>query len=107
MKISIFGLGYVGTVLTGCFARNGHQIIGVDTDAVKVDLINQGKSPVIEPELEPMIAQGVQDGRIRATTDHQSAVLQTELSRMALRQGRDFCGNCCGAGVPSSSGAGG
>jgi GDP-mannose 6-dehydrogenase len=80
LNISIFGLGYVGAVLTGCFARDGHRVIGVDTDATKVDLINRGESPIIEPDLQPLIAEGVRAGRIRATTDQRQAVLETDLS---------------------------
>lgn len=84
MKISIFGLGYVGTVLCGCFAKGGHTIIGVDTDTTKVDLINRGKSPIIEQDLEPLIAAGANSGKIRATTGHESAVAETEISMICV-----------------------
>ena len=56
MQISIFGLGYVGAVAAGCLCRDGHEVIGVDPAQVKVDLINQGQTPVIEAEIGEIIA---------------------------------------------------
>jgi len=84
MKISIFGLGYVGAVVSGCFARDGHEVIGVDTDPGKVDLINSGRSPIVEPGLESMIAAAVRAGNLRATADCREAVLTTELSMVCV-----------------------
>ena len=69
MKISIFGLGYVGAVSAGCLAKEGHEVIGVDPSGVKVDLINQGKTPIIEKDIGEIIEQAVQQGLLRATTD--------------------------------------
>lgn len=80
MKVSVFGLGYVGTVSAGCLAKRGHQAIGVDPVATKVDLMNQGKSPIIEAEISEIIASGVRGGRIRATLDAAQAVMDTDLS---------------------------
>lgn len=80
MKISIFGLGYVGTVSAGCLAQDGHDVIGVDPFRTKVELINEGRSPVIEAEIGEIIAQAVQTGRLRATEDQVNAVHETELS---------------------------
>ncbi len=80
MNISIFGLGYVGAVSAGCFAKNGHTVIGVDALPVKVDLINKGQTPIIEAEIGEIIAGAVADGRLRATTDVAAAVDETELS---------------------------
>ncbi len=80
MKISVFGLGYVGTVCAGCFAVEGHEIVGVDPVQVKVDFINQGHSPIIEPEIDGIIARHTKTGRIRATTDPLQAVMESDLS---------------------------
>lgn len=84
MKVSVFGLGYVGAVITACFSRQGHTIIGVDTDAFKVGQINAGKSPIIEPELEKMLGEGVAAGRVSATSDYKSAVLDSEVSMICV-----------------------
>jgi GDP-mannose 6-dehydrogenase len=80
LKISIFGLGYVGAVSAGCLAKNGHEIIGVDPVQTKVDLINQGHSPIIEEQIEEMIAEAVNDGSLRATADPVLAVCNTVMS---------------------------
>ncbi len=80
MKISIFGLGYVGTVSAGCLAREGHEVIGVDPLRTKVDLINSGKSPIIEAEIGEILAEAVRTGRLRATDNQDEAINQTELS---------------------------
>lgn len=80
MKISIFGLGYVGTVSAGCLANDGHEIIGVDPAQTKVDLINSGQSPVIEADIGEILASTAQAGRLRATSDPAQAIRETELS---------------------------
>jgi GDP-mannose 6-dehydrogenase len=80
LKVSVFGLGYVGTVSAGCLAQSGHEVVGVDPVATKVDLINQGQSPIIEAEINEIIASAVKSGRIRATQDSTQAILDTELS---------------------------
>jgi GDP-mannose 6-dehydrogenase len=80
LKVSVFGLGYVGTVSAGCLAQSGHEVVGVDPVATKVDLINQGQSPIIEAEINDIIASAVKSGRIRATQDAIQAILDTELS---------------------------
>ena len=61
MNIAIIGLGYVGCVSAACLANAGHRIIGVDVNPVKVDLINQGKSPIVEKEIDGLIAEAVAD----------------------------------------------
>lgn len=80
MKVSIFGLGYVGTVSAGCFANAGHQVIGVDPAQTKVELINNGFSPIIEADIGEIISSTARDGRLRATHDVLNATLATELS---------------------------
>ena len=56
MRISVFGLGYVGVVSAGCLARDGHEVLGVDPTAVKTRLVNEGRSPIVEPGLESIVA---------------------------------------------------
>jgi GDP-mannose 6-dehydrogenase len=80
VKISVFGLGYVGTVSAGCLAAEGHTVIGVDPVPAKVDLISRGQSPIIEAEIGEMIARTVGSGLLRATSDAAEAVNQTEVS---------------------------
>jgi len=80
LKISVFGLGYVGTVTAGCFAHDGHQVLGVDLSQTKVDLISRGQSPIIEADIGQIIASTSQAGRLRATNDQAQAVRETELS---------------------------
>lgn len=78
--ISVFGLGYVGSATIACLADSGHQIIGVDVSATKVDMINAGHSPIIEEGLDELLAKGVSAGRIRATQNAAEAVQASEAS---------------------------
>ena len=80
MRISVFGLGYVGAVSAACLAADGHTVLGVDTNPVKVDLLNQGHAPVIEAGLGELIEEGVRTGRLCATTDCDAAVSATDLA---------------------------
>ncbi|MCO7564447.1 UDP-glucose/GDP-mannose dehydrogenase family protein [Pseudomonas sp. S 311-6] len=84
MNISIFGLGYVGAVCAGCLSARGHHVLGVDISQAKIDLINQGKSPIVEPGLEQLLLDGVRQGRLRGTTDVQAAILTTDLSLLCV-----------------------
>ena len=80
MRISIFGLGYVGAVSAGCLAAEGHHVLGVDPVPDKVDLINRGRSPIVEAEIGELIARAVQSSSLRATRDPNEAIRETDLS---------------------------
>lgn len=84
MNVSVFGLGYVGAVSCGCFANDGMHVVGVDTNDDKVALVNDGRSPIIEPEIGDLIATAVQEGRLRATTDAAEAVRATDISVISV-----------------------
>ena len=84
MRISIFGLGYVGAVCSACLADAGNEVVGVDVSALKVDLTNQGKSPVVEPGLEQMMKEQVESGRLRASTDGAVAIRDTDLTLICV-----------------------
>ena len=80
MKISIFGLGYVGAVTAGCLASQGHTIVGVDVSAAKVEALNAGVAPIIEPGLPELLQAARNAGRLRATISCQDALVSTEAS---------------------------
>jgi len=84
MKISIFGIGYVGCVSAGCFARAGHDVIGVDVNPAKVEIINSGASPIVEPQINELIRDVVKTGKLSATTDSSQAVKSTEISLVCV-----------------------
>lgn len=84
MNISVFGLGYVGCVSLGCLASDGHNVIGVDVNSNKIDLINSGKPTIIENEIDVIIYEQHKKGLISATSDSQYAVLKSELSIIAV-----------------------
>jgi GDP-mannose 6-dehydrogenase len=84
MKISVLGLGYVGAVSAACLARDGHEVIGVDPERTKVDLINAGSSPIIEKDLSGIIAEQVAAGRLRASTELPAAVRHTDLALVCV-----------------------
>jgi GDP-mannose 6-dehydrogenase len=79
MKIAIFGLGYVGAVSAACLSKEGHEVTGVDANPDKVALITNGKSPVVEKDVDEMIQEGVANGSLRATTDSAAAVRDSDL----------------------------
>jgi GDP-mannose 6-dehydrogenase len=79
-RISIFGLGYVGAVSLACLARDGHKVIGVDIDPVKLDLIRNRKSPILEEGIQELMRDVVESGRVKVTDDASQALRDTELS---------------------------
>lgn len=84
MKISVFGLGYVGAVTAGCLAEQGHHIVGVDVHPQKVEDFNRGQAPIIEPELEALLRQAHAKGLLRATSNGAEAVAATEVSLVCV-----------------------
>ncbi|MGH9241650.1 MAG: nucleotide sugar dehydrogenase [Vicinamibacterales bacterium] len=84
MKVSVFGLGYVGSVSAAAFADEGHEVVGVDVVPDKVDAVNSGRSPIVEPGLADLLARGVGSGRLRATTSTEDAVRSTDLSLICV-----------------------
>jgi len=84
MKLSIFGMGYVGCVSAACFARAGHNIIGVDINPAKAEMINSKRSPIVEEGIAELIEAGVSTGRLRATTDSADAVLNSDISLVCV-----------------------
>jgi GDP-mannose 6-dehydrogenase len=84
MKISIFGLGYVGAVSLACLARDGHSVIGVDVDPVKLDLIGSGKTPVVEEGMVELMERVAASGRVAVTTDVAVGVRDSELSLICV-----------------------
>lgn len=84
MKLSVLGLGYVGCVSAASFAKRGHEVVGADVSPVKVDIINAGKSPIIEPGMDELIAEAVAKGSLRATSDASEAVMQTDVSLVCV-----------------------
>ena len=84
MKISIFGLGYVGAVSLACLARDGHSVIGVDIDETKLELIRSGRTPVVEEGMVELMERVAKSGRVSVTTDVMRAVRDTELSLICV-----------------------
>ena len=84
MKLSVFGLGYVGCVSAACFAKEGHEVWGVDVNPTKVEIINSGRSPIVETGVDDLINEMVKAERLRATTDSAEAVRNSELSLICV-----------------------
>jgi GDP-mannose 6-dehydrogenase len=84
MRISVFGLGYVGTISAVCLAKDGHDVFGVDIYQPKVEMINDGKSPIIESEIGDIINEVTGKGRLRATTSGHEAVSETVISLVCV-----------------------
>ena len=84
MKLSVFGIGYVGCVSAACFAKEGHDVISVDANPVKVEIVNSGKSPIVEADIDEFIGKMVREGRLRAVTDAIEAVRESEMSLVCV-----------------------
>ncbi len=80
LSVSIFGLGYVGSVSAACFASMGHRVIGVDVSRAKVDILASGQTPIIEARMSELVAEANRAGRLQATTDATEAVLNSDVS---------------------------
>jgi GDP-mannose 6-dehydrogenase len=84
MRIAIFGLGYVGCVSAACLASQGHKVIGVDVNPLKVQMINAGQTPIIEAGVDHLIAQAVAAGNLSATSDVGQAIANADLSLICV-----------------------
>ncbi|GAA4539874.1 nucleotide sugar dehydrogenase [Amycolatopsis samaneae] len=84
MQISVFGLGYVGCVSAACLASRGHQVVGVDVNPIKIDLVTRGKAPVVEERIGELTEEVVASGALRATTDVAEAVAGSEISLVCV-----------------------
>ncbi|MEQ9495289.1 MAG: nucleotide sugar dehydrogenase [Deltaproteobacteria bacterium] len=84
MRISIFGLGYVGAVSAGCLARDGHDVVGCDIDQTKLDLLASGKTPIIEEGMEDLIANAAKGGHLSVTNDAEEAVQKSDVSLICV-----------------------
>lgn len=82
--LSVLGLGYVGCVSAACFADRGHDVIGVDVNRQKLELVRSGRSPVVEERIGDVVASAVASGRLRVTDDARAAVLSTEVTLVCV-----------------------
>ncbi|MCG8414839.1 MAG: hypothetical protein MI746_11530, partial [Pseudomonadales bacterium] len=93
-SLSILGLGYVGAVSSACFSDLGFNVIGVDPDIDKIDCINNGKSPIVEKDLDKLLKAGREDNMIQATYDTVAAILNTEVTLVSVGTPSDADGGC-------------
>lgn len=84
MRISVFGIGYVGAVTSACLCEGGHHVTAIDKDSAKVDCLNEGRSPIIEKDLETLIAKYHKNGTLKATLDIRGAVNQSDISLICV-----------------------
>jgi len=84
MRISVFGLGYVGAVSVACLARDGHDVVGVDVDPLKLDLIRQGLSPIVEEGMQALMDRVVRAGKVTVTADAREAVARSDVSFLCV-----------------------
>lgn len=80
MKISVFGLGHVGTVCSACLADRGHEVIGVEKSKIKVSLIQSGRSSIVERDIDELVRRNAAVGQLTATVDANDAVRDTDMS---------------------------
>jgi GDP-mannose 6-dehydrogenase len=83
-SISIFGLGYVGSVSAACLAHMGHRVIGVDVNPAKVQMLESGRSPIIETRMAELVSEGNKTGRLLFTTNAGTAVLNSDISFLCV-----------------------
>ncbi|MFC9730460.1 nucleotide sugar dehydrogenase [Streptomyces roseolus] len=95
MRVSVFGLGYVGCVSAACLASLGHEVIGVDVNPVKVDLVNGGRAPVVEEGIGDLVAGVVASGALRATTDAREAIAGSDVSLVCVGTPSEANGSLC------------
>ena len=93
MDIAIFGLGYVGVVSAACLAEAGHRVVGVDVNTTKVDMVNRGLSPIVEPAVADLLARAAASGRLRATCDPGEAVTATTMAWVCVSTPSQANGN--------------
>jgi GDP-mannose 6-dehydrogenase len=84
MRLSVFGLGYVGCVSAACFAKAGHHVVGVDVSSIKTDIINEGRSPIVEKGVGELLEHAVKKGKLIATTDSAKGVRESEISLVCV-----------------------
>src|SRR2546421_964792 len=84
MRLSVFGLGYVGCVSAACFAKEGHEVTGVDVNPLKVGIINDGQSPIVEAGIGELIGEMRGAGRVPATTDSREGVMSSDHSLVCV-----------------------
>lgn len=84
MRLAVFGLGYVGCVSAACFAKEGHQVVGVDVNPSKVEIVNSGMSPIVEAGVDELIGRMVESGRLSATTNPAEAIQSSEISLICV-----------------------
>lgn len=103
MKVSVFGIGYVGAVSAACLVDTGHTVVAIDKEEVKVRCINEGRSPIVETKLDELIAKGQKNGQLRATLSVEDAVMNTDISLICVPTPSnpdgslktDFVESCC------------
>ena len=84
MKVSIFGLGYDGCVSAACLTRDGHEVVGVDVNALKAEILASGRSPIIEPGLDELVSQGVSSGKLQVAANAGTAVSRSVVSMICV-----------------------